>query len=508
MPEESLAAVVVAVGAQPPTYPAGRFAGRGIVICAGGPRYFTCAFVLLHVLRHALGCQLPVQVWHLGTRELSPAMVGLLQGLGAEIVDAEPLLARYPATIRNGWALKPYAVAHSRFAEVLSLDADALPLVSPEVVFNWPQYQETGALFWPDILDLSEKNLVWAALGLAPRRAVSFETGQFVLDKSRCWAALMLTVALNSHSDRLYQMIHGEKDSFLLAFLCSRQAFQLIEHRPMVIDSDLVQLEPSGGPFIHHRTFSKFLLSGPNKPVFGGALSTAVEAALQYLRAHWAGIVFHPPAMSAAAQAAAAALAGQIFSYLPSGGEPRTLVLGADFQVAEGRHEFEQHWAVVERDGRQRLLLFSATRLALEMFPQADGSWFGATDVANGFSARLVPQAAAATMPFAGASRITAPAATLVTALLAGAGLGAGYDAGVLAQLQAALGLLNNTHDDVPESLQAWLAAQQALAPAWHTGLRALAAAMLTARDARMQNVSPEPAPMDKLRAGFYDQVL
>ncbi|MDR3520858.1 MAG: hypothetical protein P4L54_04490 [Acidocella sp.] len=507
MPEESLAVLVAAMEEQPPVYPAGRFAGRGIVICAGGPRYFTCAFVLLHVLRHALGCQLPVQVWHLGVQELSSAMVGLLQGLGAEIVDAEPLLARYPATIRNGWALKPYAVAHSRFAEVLSLDADALPLVPPEVAFNWPQYQETGALFWPDIMDLSEKNPVWAALGLPPRRAVSFETGQFLLDKSRCWAALMLTVALNSQSDRLYQMIHGEKDSFLLAFLCRRQEFHLIEHRPLAFDSDLVQLEPSGGPFIHHRTFSKLLLSGPNKPVFGGALTAAVEAALEYLRAHWTGIVFHPPAMSEAAQAAATALAGQIFSYWPSGGEPRTLVLGSDFQVAEGRAEYEQHWAVVEHDGELRLQLYSATRLAVEMAPQADGSWFGSTDVGIGFSARLVPQTATATMPFAGPSRVASPAAALVAALLAGAGLGAGYDAAVMAQLEAALGLLNNTYDDVPEALLAWMAAHQTLAAAWQSGLRALAAALTAARDVRFQSVSPQPAPMDTLRAGFYDRV-
>ena len=31
-------------------YPVGRFAGRGIVICAGGVRLFTCAWVLLYML--------------------------------------------------------------------------------------------------------------------------------------------------------------------------------------------------------------------------------------------------------------------------------------------------------------------------------------------------------------------------------------------------------------------------------------------------------------------------
>ena len=43
-----------------------RFDGRGIVICAGGPRYFTCAWVLVSILRNTFRIDLPIQVWHLG----------------------------------------------------------------------------------------------------------------------------------------------------------------------------------------------------------------------------------------------------------------------------------------------------------------------------------------------------------------------------------------------------------------------------------------------------------
>jgi hypothetical protein len=390
---------IAAAALNPPDYPAGRFDGRGIVVCAGGPRYFTCAYVLLHVLRRVLGCDLPVQVWHLGQRELSPAMHRMLRDLDAELVDAAALLGRYPAVIRNGWALKPYAVAHSRFAEVLSLDADALPLMQPESVFDWPAYTEHGALFWPDVVDLAAENPVWAAVGLAPRRVASFETGQFVLDKRRCWAALAVTVALNSESERLYRMIYGEKDTFLLAFLLRGQPFNLMPHRPLPFDADLIQLDPAGAPFVHHRTLSKYVLSGPNRPVFGDTLTPAMEAALAALRADWTGIVFHPPAMSAAARDAAAALAGQRLVYQTSGAGQRIMVLDADFQVGAGRAEYEQHWAVIERDGGLVLQLFSATRLAIELHPAADGSWRGATSATLGFSARLVPEAAAATMP-------------------------------------------------------------------------------------------------------------
>jgi hypothetical protein len=462
---------------------------------------------LLHVLRRVLKCSLPVQVWHLGQRELSPAMQGLLRREEVEIVDAQPLLDRYPANIRNGWALKPFAVAHSRFAEVLSLDADALPLVSPEQVFEWPEYHEHGALFWPDLVEISPENPVWAAVGLPARREPALETGQFVLDKSRCWPELALTVALNSQSDQLYQMIYGEKDSFLLAFLLRGQPFNRISHLPLRFDSDLIQRDPAGEPFIHHRTFSKYLFTGPNRPVFGDTLTAAMEDAFRVLREGWTGIVFHPPAMSPAALAMADALAGYNFIYETSGAGRRKLVLNEDFQVGAGSAEYERHWAVIERGGALVLQFFSATRLAIELYPALDGSWHGTGETGLGFSARLVPEAAAATMPFAGAASVALPAKPLVDALLAAAAPGAGFDAATVAQVEAAMALLNCTHDDVPETIQTWLAAHQAVASPWQTALRHHANTLADARDARLRATAPQPGPMDLLRPGFYDFV-
>ena len=506
MENQDLTSVIAPVLAHPPAFPEHRFAGRGIVICAGGPRYFTCAFVLLHVLRHAHNCGLPIQVWHLGQRELSPAMQALLRREGAELVDAEPLLSSYPATIRNGWALKPYAVTHSRFAEVFSLDADALPLVRPDQIFEWAEYQAHGALFWPDRVDLAAENPAWHALGLAPRREPSFETGQFVIDKRRCWEVLALTVELNNQSEQLYNMIYGEKDSFLLAFLLRQQRFGRIADLPLMFDSDLVQRDPRGDPFIHHRTFSKYLFAGHNRPVFGDTLTPAMEAALAVLRADWTGIVFHPPPMSPRVQAAADAIAGQRFMYETSGAGRHLLVLDPDFQVGLGRAEYEQHWAVVERGDAIALQLYSATRLAIELSPMKDGSWSGTAEASLGFSARLVPEAAAATLPFAGAARVSTPSTALVASLMAAVTPGSGFDAGRAAQLESALTLLNRTHDDVPEVLHGWVAREN-LMQSWSNMLQELASSLAQIRDARLQATTPLQGNYDLLRPGFYDRI-
>lgn len=41
-------------------------------------------------------------------------------------------------------------LAALRFAEVVILDSDCLPLRDPSWMFSAPQYQQHGNLFWPD----------------------------------------------------------------------------------------------------------------------------------------------------------------------------------------------------------------------------------------------------------------------------------------------------------------------------------------------------------------------
>ena len=82
-------------------------------------------------------------------------MRALLEELDVELIDAHAVQATHPGSIADGWQLKPYAILHSCFQEVLLLDADQVPVRDPAEVFRWPQYLETGALFWPDIVDLA-----------------------------------------------------------------------------------------------------------------------------------------------------------------------------------------------------------------------------------------------------------------------------------------------------------------------------------------------------------------
>jgi len=100
-----------------PTIPAfpGRFQGRGIVICGGGVKYFTNAWVCINLLRQ-LGCALPVQLWYLGKQEMNDRMIALLTPLGVECVDACKVRKKFPVRRLYGWELKAYAIIHCPFS--------------------------------------------------------------------------------------------------------------------------------------------------------------------------------------------------------------------------------------------------------------------------------------------------------------------------------------------------------------------------------------------------------
>ncbi len=129
-------------------YPAHEFSGRGIVICGGGNKYFPCVWVCINMLRK-VGCLLPIELWHFST-EMSDLQKTLVSTLNVKCIDATEVRRKKPVRNLGGWELKPYAIIHSSFREVLLLDADNVVVVDPEFLFNTAPYKRVGAIFWPD----------------------------------------------------------------------------------------------------------------------------------------------------------------------------------------------------------------------------------------------------------------------------------------------------------------------------------------------------------------------
>ena len=248
-----------------PAAPRG-FEGRGVVICGGGTRYFPCAWVGINMLRK-LGCSLPIQLWHRGPEEIDPTMRGIVAPLGVECVDALEVAKRFPMRRLGGWELKPYAILHAPFREVLLLDADNLPVRNPEYLFTTPQFRRTGAIFWPDYGRAEKADPVWRSCGVKRPPGREFESGQLLVDKERCWAALRLCLWFNEHSDFYYQYLHGDKETFHLAFEKLRQPYALVPTPIHPLWATMCQHDFAGRRLFQHRNLDKWNLFARNRVI-------------------------------------------------------------------------------------------------------------------------------------------------------------------------------------------------------------------------------------------------
>jgi hypothetical protein len=271
----------------------GKFAGRGIVICGGGAAYFPGVWVCVNQLRR-LGCALPIQVWHLGPHEIDARMESMLSPLGVECVDVGHVRQRYPARLLNGWELKPYALLHSRFREVLLLDADNVPVRNPEYLFKAARFRRAGAMFWPDFWVLPASSPVWRWCGLKPRAVGEFESGQILVNKQKCWRALNLAMWFNEQSDFFYAHLHGDKDTFQLAFRALQQPY-VMPAKPLArLRATMLQYDLSGRRLFQHRNLDKWNLLPVNRRIAGFWFEAECRTDLEKLRRIWDGRIGGP----------------------------------------------------------------------------------------------------------------------------------------------------------------------------------------------------------------------
>ena len=268
-----------------------RMDGKGIVICGGGLKFFPGAWVCIRMLRR-LRCTLPIQLWHLGKAEMTSEMRDLIAPFDVETVDAHTIRDQYPARILNGWEMKPYSIIHSRFQEVLLLDADNVPIVNPEYLFEAPQYKQTGALFWPDKSRLEAQNPIWHICKISFRDEPSFDSGQIVINKRQCWKALHVTLHMNEYSDFYYSYILGDKDTFRMGFLKVRQPYAMPTQRVHSLDCTLCQRDFDGRTVFQHRKDDKWCASPQNKSISGFQFETECFGYIEELKERWSGRLF------------------------------------------------------------------------------------------------------------------------------------------------------------------------------------------------------------------------
>lgn len=251
-----------------PAYPQQRFKGRGIVVCGGGEKYLPSAWVCVHMLRE-LGCNLPIELWQLFQGEVASEVERALAQIDVHCVDASQVRQQHPARFIGGWELKPYAILHSRFEEVLYLDADNVPVIDPTFLFDAPQFIRHGAVFWPDYGRLAPDRSIWRICGVEYRDEPELESGQILLNKRHCWKALQLAMHLNEHSDFYYHHVHGDKELFHMAWRMVQQEFAMPAHPIHSLPHTMCQHDFEGRRIFQHRNRDKWKIGGSNQRISG-----------------------------------------------------------------------------------------------------------------------------------------------------------------------------------------------------------------------------------------------
>ena len=378
-------------------YPQDKYSGRGIVICAGGVPYFTCAWVCIRMLRH-LGCLLPIELWHLGPKEMSPDMTGLVRDLGVTCVDAVEVRKTHPVRILNGWEVKPFAIIHSRFTEVLCLDADNVPVVNPEFLFQTPEYASTGAIFWPDYGRLDSTRSIWAICEVSYRDEPEFESGQMVLDKRRSWKALQLTMHYNEYSDFYYQHIYGDKETFHMAWRRLGQPYAMPSRGIEGLPGVMCQHDFSGRRIFQHRNLAKWHRDPIRNPRIKGFLHE--DECIEFLREladKWSGQEPPPdPGTEREKEAFQEVVDTERFVYHRVGYDSRVMQFLPDQTIGEGAAAMERTWRVEEKtDGTVALHLCGDAGLICDLTRGADGVWSGRWTRFEMMPIELVPTARA-----------------------------------------------------------------------------------------------------------------
>lgn len=275
-----------------PAYPEEAHRGTGIVTCGGGMRYFTCAYVGIRLLRQ-FGCRLPIELWHLDDSEMNHAMRRLVEPLGVRCMRASDFYRQHPVRPLHGWQLKPFSIIHSRFREVLFLDADNVPVTDPGYLFHQPPYLRTGAIFWPDYGTMKPQRAIWEILGIRYRDEADFESGQMLIDKRRCWRALMLSMHFNEHRDFYYRYMWGDKDTFHLAWRMLDLDYAMPPHPPHRFTLPghfslaMGQHDFEGQVIFQHRNLDKWRLDGRNPTLPTFEHETACLSFLSELAERW-----------------------------------------------------------------------------------------------------------------------------------------------------------------------------------------------------------------------------
>ena len=356
---------------------------RGIVICGGGLRYIPSIWVHLHLIRR-MKCTLPIQIWYMGDHEIDPYLRRVFGQLGAECVDALKHPAAREFRILCGWECKLFSTWHAPFRKVLFLDADSCPTINPEFLFDCRTFENNGAIFWPDYPEWKLKPDVWEIFGIdwmanadMANNEPALESGQFMVDKTRCEKEFRLAMWYAEHSDFTFNHVYGDKETFHLAWRKLQSQYGSAR-LPGWNQHTICQWNPekSDQVLFQHRVQDKWRFSGTNR--FVDTLANEAEGfqLIRELQAVWSGVLWTNPFPNEQERKVMAEIYSQRWNYARVGYDERPMRFAPNNKISQGAAECEECWWVNTVDDEPVLTISRLDRPTCHLRKEGD-AWVG-----------------------------------------------------------------------------------------------------------------------------------
>ena len=388
----------------PPPYPG--FEGRGIVSCVSAKPgnssgkelangYLPGAFVMVKELRR-LGCTLPVTFAHMGPLEFDWNLAKILEPYGVNVIDLNEKTAADPWRILAGFESKIAAAYYAPYKDVLFIDADNVPVKDPMYLFESHHYRHYGAVFWPDLppFDRAEwlPAVIWKNIDMDFLDVQAAESGQFMINKEKCWTELNLVRWMNEHSDWFYRFIFGDKDSFVLAW---QKVADMVRKRELAwpIEKPTSYGMPSKPAGWYSRAILQHDFSGDllfqhacrDKPSLHGygahgylVNEDHCNKHLEELRGIWNGKLWDQSDPTPEQQRLIDTIVGRDFIYERKGLGERPMRFWQDGAIGKGRERCEASWSIWEKNGRKIMIICDVdSKPTMLLREQADGGYAG-----------------------------------------------------------------------------------------------------------------------------------
>jgi hypothetical protein len=200
---------------------------------------------------------------------------------------------------------------------------------------------------------------------------------------------------LNEYSDWWYRVIHGDKDTFHLAWRKLGQDYAMTSHPVRALKGVMLQFDFAGRLLFQHRNFGKWTLYG-NRRIAGFRLERECLGFVAELRRRWGKL---PPGVrryvaedkSPVERAVVRRLTATCWAYERVGHGCRSLRFLPDGSVGEGTANCEIYWDVRTVQGRLRLEVFGQEGRTFTVWKDGRGGWLGGWERFEGTPVKLRP---------------------------------------------------------------------------------------------------------------------